>query len=64
MTEPVRTTISAAAIVNHVLPELALVIDEAVNAAVGDELDHLNIQAERIADALESIAQSLSTFRQ
>ena len=63
MSDLPRTTISAAAIVNHVLPHLALVIDEAVNAAVGDELNHANIQLESIAESLRIIAAAAQQFQ-
>lgn len=62
MSEPARTSITAAAIVSHVLPKLAETIDAAVDCAVGDDLAFIGDQLERLANAAESIAASLQQF--
>ena len=62
MSDLPRTTISAAAIVSHVVPALAEAIDEAVYTALGDDLSYIGEQLERLANAAELIAGHLASF--
>jgi hypothetical protein len=55
-------SITAQAINDHVLPQLAFVIDEAVNAAVGDDLGFIGEQLESIAASLKVIAAAVQHF--